>query len=109
MAHEIVNRLTAAAHVDGDGTVFASYGFGSITRTGLGTYEFTADGIQKEVFLAGEDVMMVSARTNQQTVARNETLFPGGTIEVLILSTDGKNLEDGPFDIIVMNAGLPSV
>lgn len=108
MAHEIVNRLTAAAHVDGDGTVFAQNGFGSITHTGVGTYQFTADGIQKEVFLAGEDVMMVSAREGQ-VVARNETLFPGGVIEVLILSPDGKDLEDGPFDIIVMNAGLPTV
>ncbi len=103
MTREIVNRLVAAAHVAGDGSQLASYGFGSVVRTGVGTYEFTADGIQKEVFAFGEDVIEVTAR-GVFTVGVNETPFPGGVLEVIILSADGKDLTDGEFDIVIMNA-----
>ncbi len=103
MAREIVNRLVAAAHVAGDGSALAQEGFGSIVRTGMGTYEFTADGIQKEVFAFGESVIHVTAR-GLFTIAVSETVFPGGPIEVQILSADGKSLTDGEFDIIIINA-----
>lgn len=105
MAREIANQLIAAAHVDGDGSSFARGGFGTITRIGLGQYQFTADGVQREVFAAGDIVINVSVRA-VLTVAISETLFPGGPLQIDILSADGKNLTDAPFDIVVMNAGL---
>ena len=105
MAREIENRLIAAAHVAGDGSTLSRGGFGPITRLGVGQYQFTADGIQREVFSAGDIVINVSAR-GQFTVAISETLFPGGPLQVDILSADGKVLTDAEFDIVVLNAGL---
>ena len=78
MAREIANRLIAAAHVDGDGSTFARGGFGTIDRLGVGMYQFTADGVQSEVFTAGESVINVSVRA-VLTVGIVEALAPGAT------------------------------
>lgn len=104
MAREIENRLIAAAHVAADGSTLSRGGFGTIDRPIAGTYVFTADGIQREVFAKGDVVINVSAR-GLFNVAVTETLFPGGPIVVSILGANSKILTDGEFDIIVMNAG----
>ena len=108
MAREIENRLIAAAHVAGDGSTLSRGGFGTIDRLFAGTYQFTPDGVQSEVFTAGEVVVNVSAR-GLFFVGITETLPPGGPIQVELFGANDKVLTDGEFDIVVMNARGPDI